>query len=334
MKTLVIRTDALAATGAGHLGRCLALGAAARGGGWRVEGVGRIADDRLREGARRTIDAWHELPDGAGLKEVLAAMRALQPDWVALDGYAFGVDDQRALGGLAKLLVLDDGPRLPAYHADLLLDQNPGAEARGYVLEGHGRALLGGRYTLLRPEFLAWRDHAHPQPERAGRLLLSLGAVVEAAALRAVMAGLARVEAPLRITCLTGTDPVGLDLTRALAPRQHHLEALPWHEDMPALMAASDLALAAAGSTAWELAFMAVPGLYLTLADNQAGVAAAMGRAGAGIDLGRCDAGLPDRLVTEVAALIDARGRRESLARAGRALIDGRGAQRVLEAMT
>lgn len=335
MTTLAIRADALPGTGLGHLTRCLALAHAARASGWCVHGIGRIADPSVRARARENLDGWRDLPtshpDPADLSATLAALADIAPDWVVLDGYAFDTAYQRALRARARLLVLDDGPRLERYAADLLLDQNLGAEARNYVLEGEGACLLGSEYILLRPTFLGARaaDRGHS----VRRLLVTLGGVVEGPALEAVLAGLALVASPLDVTLLTGTDPATLELARRIAPGQHRWNLLPWHDDMPVLMAATDLAIAAAGSTSWELAFMGVPTLLVALADNQAGIATALDAAGAAINLGVCDDGYAQRLAGELDRLLGDPSRRERLSGQARALVDGRGAERVLEEM-
>jgi UDP-2,4-diacetamido-2,4,6-trideoxy-beta-L-altropyranose hydrolase len=337
MKTLAIRADALPATGLGHLTRCLALAHAARAAGWRVHGIGCISDPVVRTRTRQTLEAWHDCPashpDPADLPASLTALEHIAPDWIVLDGYSFDTDYQRALRSRARLLVLDDGPRLDAYSADLLLDQNLGAETRRYPFEGGGRALLGSAYVLLRPAFLAWRNTSRTTPAQARRLLVTLGGTVEAHALQAVLAGLAQVTRPLEITVLTGTDPAKAELARSLAPPGHRMILLPWHDDMPGLMTESDLALSAAGSTAWELAFMGVPALYAVLADNQADIATALQMAGAGINLGECDAGFATRLASELTTLLDAAPRRADFSRAARVLVDGYGAERVIEEM-
>ena len=334
MKTLAIRADALPATGLGHLTRCLALAHAARAAGWRVHGIGRIGDPAVRARARQSLDAWHDCPashpDPADLPATLAALDDIAPDWIVLDGYAFDTGYQRALRARARLLVLDDGPRLDRYGADLLLDQNLGAESRSYVLEDGGRCLLGSAYILLRPAFLEQRAD---RSRSASRLLVTLGGIVERPALEAILAGLAQVEAPLDITLLTGTDPAALEWAREHVPPPHRWNLLPWHDDMPALMAAADLAIAAAGSTAWELAYMGLPALLLVLADNQAGIATALQAAGTAVNLGVCDAGFAARLAGELERLLADPPRRERLSAQARALVDGRGAQRVLEAM-
>jgi RimJ/RimL family protein N-acetyltransferase len=103
--------------------------------------------------------------------------------------------------------------------------------------------------------------------------------------------------------------------------------------DMPALMADADIALAAAGSTSWELAFMGLPAIVVSVADNQDAVADSLVRHGSAVSLGRAadvDPGVARLVVAQLAA---DRSTRAEMAAAGRALVDGRGAQRVVRAM-
>ena len=59
------------------------------------------------------------------------------------------------------------------------------------------------------------------------------------------------------------------ELQKAVRERQAYLSLKTNVEDMPELMAWADVAIAAAGSTSWELAFMGVPFLAIALAENQ-----------------------------------------------------------------
>ena len=50
--------------------------------------------------------------------------------------------------------------------------------------------------------------------------------------------------------------------------------------NMAELMAWADVAISAAGSTAWELACMGLPAALIVVAENQTGIAAALVREG------------------------------------------------------
>jgi RimJ/RimL family protein N-acetyltransferase len=151
---------------------------------------------------------------------------------------------------------------------------------------------------------------------------------------------------------LGGGDPknVTLDIIRSLQsiddievmvvvgstnPNYATLEAAAGHirlqrnvTDMPELMAWADVAVAAAGSTSWELGFMGLPSVLLTLADNQSPVAEHLDAAGVAINAGR-----ETRIAEPLARLLADASLREEMSRRGRALVDGRGASRVIARM-
>jgi spore coat polysaccharide biosynthesis predicted glycosyltransferase SpsG len=56
-------------------------------------------------------------------------------------------------------------------------------------------------------------------------------------------------------------------------------------DDMATLMASADIAISAAGSTCWELAFMGLPSLVLPLSGNQVPIAEKVDREGAAVRL-------------------------------------------------
>jgi len=58
-------------------------------------------------------------------------------------------------------------------------------------------------------------------------------------------------------------------------------------EDMPKLMAWADMAICAGGSTNWELAFMGLPAIIITIADNQREIAQNLAQMGLIISLGK-----------------------------------------------
>ena len=103
---------------------------------------------------------------------------------------------------------------------------------------------------------------------------------------------------------------------------------------MPEWMAWADVAICADDSTCWELAFMGLPTLSLVIADNQERLAHCLSERGAALSLGRVDVSTPERVAMAVARLLENPVERTALSRAGRRLIDGGGAARVVELLS
>jgi spore coat polysaccharide biosynthesis predicted glycosyltransferase SpsG len=81
------------------------------------------------------------------------------------------------------------------------------------------------------------------------------------------------------------------------------------------------------------MAFMGLPALTLVIADNQEPIARCLVERKAARTLGRIEDLRPEGVASALAQLLDDRQERTTLSRAGRRLIDGRGAMRVVELM-
>ena len=139
---LVLRAESGRGIGAGHVARALALGQA-----WRDLGGAGGAGGRR---GRRPVA--HRGPATPGWR-VVGARPATEPGagragWAVLDGYGFTLADQRrwrAVGG--RLLVVDDHGAGRHWDADLVLDQNLGADRSPTARGSTARPCCSGRAT-------------------------------------------------------------------------------------------------------------------------------------------------------------------------------------------
>ena len=337
---ILVRTDASVAIGLGHAMRCLALVQALRDEGGDATFL--MAGAPPAFAARAAAEDVHvaglaaEPGSAADAAETVTRARASGARWVVVDGYHFGGDYQRALvdAGL-QVLALDDHGHAEHYWAQLVLNQNLGASADAYAArEPHTRLLLGVRHVLLRREFRAYDAEPRPVPERARTVLMTLGGSDPDNTSTRLLASVAGVSGPLEIQVLVGgANPYRAALEQAAAASPHTVTLVVDAHDMAARMAWADLALAAAGGTAWELARVGTPQLSVAIADNQRPAAAALAAQGVAVGLG-WHADLTEAAVADaVTRLVDDAAARADLADRGRTLIDGLGAVRVLEAM-
>ena len=99
--------------------------------------------------------------------------------------------------------------------------------------------------------------------------------------------------------------------------------------DLYSLMAGADLALASFGVTAYELAAMGIPAVYLCLSPDHAESAMALVGAGAGVSVG-CYKQVPNaRIADVVGTLLHDPPRRLAMSRQAMRCIDGQGAARI-----
>jgi len=354
---VAFRTDASADIGTGHVMRCLTLARAltARGHDCRFvcrDLPGHMADRIAAEfpvsllpppppGASLAEDPAHAAWAGVPAPQDAAETRALvaDADVLVVDHYAFDARWQIAARPFGTRLVAIDDLADRAHACDLLVDPNFGRFPRDYdalMPEGAER-LMGTTYALLRPEFAAARDATLAR--RGGPLreiLIAMGGVDRDDTTGAVLRALARIDRPagLGVTVVMGANAPHLGAVTALAATlPFPCQVLSGVSDMASLMTRADLAIGAAGGTAWERCALGLPTLMLVLADNQIDGTAALDRIGAGISLGRADdAGMPDRLATALTHLADPEGLAVMSARAA-AICDGKGAERVVTAI-
>jgi spore coat polysaccharide biosynthesis protein SpsF len=328
----LFRADATPGTGAGHVMRCMAIAEA-----WTLEGgraacLGAMPASIAERFEARGVDVL-ALPEGTqpGSPEdaalVVRTARERGARVVVLDGYAFDARYLAAARGAHVTAYVDDHEQqgLPV---DVVIDPNAGARQGS---RGGPRVLAGSAFTPLRAEIARTAPPERSFEGRAPSLLLAFGgsdpARLSARGLRAALAVSER--APLHVTVLAGPMHPDLDALTALSAAPG-VSLVHDAREVGPLFAATDLALAAAGSTAWELAAMGVPMLLVQVADNQRAVIEPLVAGGVAKRL--------DREVAEQAAAFEAaieqfiRTDPDELRRmseAGRRVVDGRGAARI-----
>ncbi len=336
---LLVRADAGPQVGAGHFMRCLALAQAwqERGGTasfLMAPGAGALAN-RLRDNHISEIRLSSQPGSIADAKETAKIVLGYQ--WVALDGYQFTSDYQRTVKNeIANLLLLDDVGDAERYHADLLLNQNAYATPETYGNRaGDCALLLGADYFLLRREFREWPRRDRQIGQRVRNLLITFGGSDSENATAEALQALAALPASnMNVRVLVGaSNPHRDELGRLAAKLPHSVEFETDTLRIAQEMDWADVAISAAGSTSWELAFMGLPSLLVTLAENQHGSAQYLHSHGIAISLGWQHRVQPSETATALSALADDPLKRKEMSSRGRALIDGRGAHRVVDAM-
>lgn len=293
-RILLIRTDASTKIGTGHLMRCLALGQAWQDAGGRAVFLMAIGvpalESRLRSEGMEVV----HLPVKPGSLEDAAQTadfaQKIGADWVVVDGYHFGADYQRVIKerGL-HLLFIDDMGHAEHYYADLVLNQNIHAHEGLYRnREPYTRLLLGTRYVLLRREFLKWRGWKREIPEVARKVLVTMGGSDPYNVTLKVTQALQQVDVDglEAIVVVGASNPHYQELQSIVQDSRFPIRLEPNVTNIPELMAWADVAIAAGGTTCWELAFMGVPSLVLVLAENQRPIAEGLARVGAVVSFG------------------------------------------------
>ncbi|KAB8197843.1 spore coat protein [Nonomuraea phyllanthi] len=309
------RCDAGTGTGVGHLVRCVALAEELCARGVAVVFLGEVRDSawgraQLRERGLPLVPA-PERPS-----RLTALARELRLDAVVLDSYGLPDGTGAALraAGLAVLAIVDGDPL--GQDADLYLDQNLGAERH----PGPASRLAGARYVLLRDSVRRLRCRGERESGQVPRVLCFFGGTDSAGVAPAWARALRETGVPFEATVVS---PAPFE---AGGP----ITVIPPTDRLPELMAGADLVVTAAGSAIWELLYLGVPAALSWVARNQLiGYEELVGR-GVAAGLGPA----PDPAAVELLArLLADPAAREEHGRRGGGLVDGRGRERVADAL-
>ena len=353
---IVFRVDASLEIGNGHVIRCLTLASALQQLGARCRFVCSahkgnliaLIQQRGFEADELPAIRRSDVPHGTSGKAVhddydwqedaartAGILANTVIDWMIVDHYALDARWEEQLRPLcAHVMVIDDLANRP-HLCEVLLDQNLGRDRQDYLAftPAGCTVLTGPQFALLQPPFSRLR-HSSLQRGRSGpinRLLVTMGGADTENATGFVLEALKTCTLPpdLRVTVVMGPHAPYRDQIINLAqsmPRE--TEVLINVTNMAELMAQSDLAIGAAGTTSWERCCLGLPTLLLVLDDNQRAVALAQQQL-------NCAILLPDmhRLNEHLCNAINRASTPGVLARMSEAaakVTDGEGATRVI----
>ncbi len=258
--------------------------------------------------------------------------------WLIVDHYALDARWEHTLRPMChRLMVIDDLADRP-HDCDLMLDQNLGRSVGDYahLVPTNCKVLLGPNFALLRPEFAALRDEslrrrAVPQ---LNHLLITMGGVDQADATGKILEALKDCQLPadLEITVVMGPHAPWLERVKALAKQLSQLtDVIVNTKNIAQLMAESDLAIGAAGSTSWERCCLGLPTLIVVVAENQCNSASALEEFGC-VNLLSLDA-IP-RILNSMISGVGTSEKLAKLSQKSCLVTDGYGASRVSDVMS
>lgn len=296
------RCDASIQIGTGHVMRCLTLADALKSEGVESHFICREHTGHLLELIEQRGYQSHCLPYTSQVKSpnkdelehtnwlgatqqedskrCAELLQTLQPDWLIVDHYALDVFWESALRPYCnKIMVIDDLADRQ-HNCDVLLDQTFGRYEQDYAIwvPNHCLLLCGANYALLRPEFSQWREYSLDR-RKSGylkHLLINLGGVDKDNITTQILKGLQKSALPehCKITVVMGsTAPWIQSVINQAASMAWQTEVKTGVSNMAQLMANSDLAIGAAGSTSWERCCLGLPTIMIILAENQRKIA-------------------------------------------------------------
>lgn len=360
MIKVVFRVDASLEIGSGHVMRCLTLAGALKeqgaevfficrnypgnlilyieSKGYQVFSLASLKANRYDsfKAEKELFHAhWLGVTQEQDAKECEAILEKMHPDWLIVDHYAIDSWWQSELKGLCKKLMVIDDLADRRHECDLLLDQTFGRKEEDYksLVNKDCQLLIGSKYALLRPEFSQWREFSlrrRATNQELKKLLITMGGVDSDNVTGQVLEILKACGIPkeLIITVIIGSASPNIKAVKRI------VETMPYKTEvkvnvtnMAELMADTDLAIGAAGTTTWERCCLGLPTLMIVLADNQKIIASLIEKAGAAIKIDGQE--LESICKNLLLSLSDLQG----LSLQASHVTDGQGVNRVIESM-
>jgi len=339
-KDIIFRCDGASHLGLGHVMRCLALAD-----GFRREGFSHITfmskdyDTQILNKMRSCNFQVESIPHQADLREDLQRIiKMIERDSggiIITDSYAIDTHYLKELKNTGAFVMCIDDLAQIHFPSDVVLNQNMYASEKDYSVETYTKLLLGTHYTLLRREFLESGKTERLIEKGIRSIMVTMGGGEINNQIPRVLEGLKDISqgkgAGLVVYVIVG---VGYHNQRQLhSPSdEQDLQINIMHnpDNLSKLMAEVDIAITAGGSTCYELAYLGVPSIIISIADNQKKIAERLDEEGVSIYLGHYeDVGIKD-IRGSVEMLIANSEKRKKMSERGSKLIDGRGVNRIV----
>lgn len=335
---LILRADASPSAGAGHVMRCLALAQAWRGVGGSAIFVTPLGASPLQE--RLKSEGFETVRSTAPPGSVVDAMRTadiareVDARWVVVDDYHGDAGYQKILkdAGL-RLMWIDDSSYSAHYYADVVLNQNLHAcEAMYASRETYTRLLLGTRHVLLRREFLMRKPPAKANVEQSRLILVTLGGFAPGSLACRIVTALQQVKSrQVQVALVGGYTQANHSALRGLRGKSRlPTQLVATAANMAEWMRRATLAISAAGSTSWELAYSGTPGILIAVAENQIPIAGELHATGAFISVGPASSVDFHKIGSLTEELLSDPERVAEMSQRAKKIVDGDGVSRVV----
>ncbi len=336
---IIFRCDASSEIGWGHFKRCYALAEIAQQSGrYKVHFLCRPLPKSLEKKLRDIHASVQVLDQDATLEQDLAYLHSLfdlmtrKNIIVVLDHYDWTTECFRELKADPRVLLIafDDGLKRH-YHADFVVDANIFSERNSHSVAGDCQLLLGPKYTMIREEIHTLRQSPLEKMAENFQFLVTLGGGDRwGHALKAIEA--------VRMTSMKFETHIVVGSQWAHAEKAKRIignhPRIHFYEDpsfFPQLLTRADLALTAGGTTTYELAYLGVPMLTMTLVPHQLPIAKGWEELGIADYLGSAEFVTPDLILNKLTYWMDRDQDLENRGLAAQRIVDGRGKFRVLE---
>jgi UDP-2,4-diacetamido-2,4,6-trideoxy-beta-L-altropyranose hydrolase len=326
----IFRVDSSNEIGSGHISRCLTLAKSLRERGfdclflcrdhpgnfnsWLISAGFSVellpVDPKLEQNCpERPYEKWIGSSVVADAEATISFIREKRNELVVVDHYGLDYAWEDKLRPHTNKIVAIDDLANRRHNANYLLDQNLVSNYQtrySGLLSKDCVPLLGPEFALLQPEYSRLRPAATPRTGPVRRILIFFGGS-DSANLTGLSVSaflkLGRSDIELDVVLGNGSSrSTQIERCARVHPNVHIHHSLP---TLAHLMLKADLAIGAAGSTAWERCCLGLPSIVITLADNQKEIAEELNRRGAVRWLGHHNTVTQDSLADSLRSVLN-----------------------------
>ena len=349
MKRVLIRADGSSHLGMGHIFRCLAFAEGLRRRGADALFVLRSFEDGFIGGLIRSrgFEA-EEVPSTVGMETEVHLIRRIMAE-NRIRVIVTDVCHRKAISDLEELrdyheklkrdhfLIAISGSYLTDLPADLLVSPYFRTEYPDESSNGSGRKLLGPDYFIFPQEFIKVAQRSPRLPREARRILVTVGGGDEFH----LTSRIATAIRDLSDSDLETRVVIGPAFSGNLRKEVEEIIAADWegqvqlcdNPDMPAAMQWADLAITGDGLTKYETAVTGTPSIMLSTPNSEIAINDAFAQAGTTLYLGDGTLIEQQALSDRIQEVLKNYHQREAMSGKGRALVDGKGLDRIMHAI-
>lgn len=262
---IFVRADSSIEIGYGHLMRCLTLAEYLKELGHKILFVckkqeGSFEDYLINKGFQVHFleEEAFDIYQGA--------------NWIVVDHYQLNKiwEEQVTKEARASLLVIDDLDR--AHHCDLLMDTTLGKDNSHYSnVNPEATIFVGGKYCLLRKEFIRLREDAlfrRKQCEKISKVLVNIGGTDHLGITLPIVENLQQFE-NIKVDVVLSNKSQNFFKIKDICENNEDWNIYSFVENIHSLMIEADVAIGAAGTSSYERAALGLPTIMIQTAENQ-----------------------------------------------------------------
>jgi spore coat polysaccharide biosynthesis predicted glycosyltransferase SpsG len=335
---ILFRCDATGSQGYESFYQCLAYAAALQRRRRGTYFLSRLSPNTLLAAIQKGGNEWRPTDHPFGCAEDLAGtivtIRELQAAAVVVVDPNVNGDYLQALADTGAMVVAIDSRAGCRFPRGLLVNPLLGPNQDSYTVSPGTQMLMGSRYAFVRPFVRRMRPMRAQEPPTPFRVMIALGdddfrgQVFARTRELLAISRLEKIDVVIRPQHLAMADLLAL-----AEANPERLEVVTEPAEISLKLSRAHFALTSGDGWALELACIGVPQLMLVQSPWHVMNAQRLDDEGAAVNLGDCESVTVVALRQAVQALLSDSTERANMSRRGRKLIDGRGPDRLVNAL-